>query len=121
DVVEIETDAALARGSAAAADAADLKVRRRVAGTARALDVEIRCDRSEVEHVVDAAQLERFAFEAHDRNRRVLQIQLAPFGGDDDLFELLRLRRAAEQARYGERQRAQWIDRFATVLHRFPL
>ena len=94
-----------------------------VAYTARAFDVEIRRDGGKLEHVVDAAQLERFAFEAHHRDRRLLKVQLAPFGGDDDLFELLRLRRAkgAERSADSESKRADWKGRSITTrLHTTP-
>src|SRR6185503_16613872 len=100
---DVVADAALARGAAAAADAADLEDRRGVAGAARALDVEVRRDRRELEHVVDAAQLEGVTFEAHDGDRRVLKIQLAALGRDDDLFELLRFRRGCRSERGADR------------------
>ena len=51
DVVDVEADAALAGGAAAAADAADLERRPGVADAARAFDVEIRRDGGELEHV----------------------------------------------------------------------
>jgi hypothetical protein len=49
----------------------------------------VAADGRELEHVVDAAQRERFACERHHRDRRVLQIELAALGRDDDLFQHL--------------------------------
>jgi hypothetical protein len=105
DVVDVVADAALAGGAAAAADAPNLERRRRVTRAARALDVEVRRDRRELEHVFDAAQLERVAVEAHDGDRRVLEIQLAALRRDDDLLELLRFDRVSRSERGADRGR----------------
>jgi hypothetical protein len=81
--------AALAGRTSTAADTSYLVDRRCVAGATRTLDVEVWRDRRELEQVIDTSKLKSLAREGDDRDRRLLQRQLAALGGNDDLLELL--------------------------------
>jgi hypothetical protein len=85
DAVHVEAHAALARGAATAADAANDEIGRIIAASARRRDAEVGREFREILQILDPLGRRGFLRNGDDRKRRVLQVGRASFGRDNDL------------------------------------